>query len=216
MIHEGDRFGRLTVTKEAGVKNNRRLWECKCDCGSTKVVRQDCLTTGNTQSCGCLMREWQHSSDHLGSLTHGQSKTRLFRIWKGIKRRCLSPSANGYDHYGGRGITICDEWQNSFEAFQDWALANGYQEDLSIDRINVNGNYEPSNCRWATSSEQRANQRQKTISYKGEVKTVKEWSQLTGIKYDTLLWRVKKGWGEERIFAAPDNAIAATKKVTGV
>lgn len=200
----GDRVGRLTVLRCVGTKNKRRVWECKCDCGEIVQVRQDCLTRQVTTSCGCRMREHQHSP-HYYSTKHGLYQTRIYRIWKGIKRRCNSPKATGYADYGGRGITICDEWAKDFMSFYTWAMENGYMDELSIDRIDVNGNYEPANCRWASNSEQRSNQRQKTITLDGQTHTVKEWASITGIGYDTILHRLRKGYSPDKILSPPPN-----------
>ncbi|MBO7171268.1 MAG: hypothetical protein J6W28_08845, partial [Clostridia bacterium] len=124
-------------------------------------------------------------------LTHGQTHTRLHHIWHGIKQRCLNPKSYIYKNYGGRGITVCDEWRDSFEVFYGWAMANGYADDLTIDRIDVNGNYEPLNCRWATSKEQGNNRRTNhLLTYKGQTRTTQEWADIKGLSRECIRWRL--------------------------
>lgn len=135
---------------------------------------------------------------------HGGKGTRIYRIWMKMRRRCSDPSEDNYLRYGGRGITVCDEWRDSFAAFRDWAIANGYADDLTIDRIDNDGNYEPSNCRWATRKTQQNNTRRNHyITANGLTLTVAEWSERTGIKYDTLQTRLKKGWNPEKAVSTP-------------
>ena len=174
----GLRFGRLEANTIHHSFNHKRFWVCRCDCGNQVVVRQDQLTTGRTKSCGCYLREIQQTNlkrcqvkkpkKSCASRIDGHNKTwnplkhqhpRLYRIWQGMKSRCYYPKNKCYHCYGGRGIKICDEWHHNFDAFANWALANGYNDSLSIDRVDVNGNYEPSNCRWATNEEQQRNKR---------------------------------------------------------
>ncbi len=187
----GKRFFRWTVIKRVqNDKNNNPQYLCKCDCGNEKIIRGYALKRGASKSCGCLIKDiarTQHT-------THGKTNTRLFSIWHGIKKRCFNNNNKDYKNYGGRGITICDEWKNDFKTFYEWAMANGYADNLSIDRIDNNGNYEPSNCRWVTLKEQ-ANNRNNTkkITYKNETKSITEWAKILGIKKTTLFYRLKKG-----------------------
>lgn len=154
----GQRFGMLTVLSRA---ENKKLysvcWNCVCDCGKIKAIRSHDLCTGKTTSCGCLGALHRQKA----SITHGGTRTRLYRIWTAMHSRTTNEKTQFYYCYGGRGISICDEWKNSFEKFRDWSLSHGYQDNLSIDRINNDGNYEPSNCRWATVKEQQLNKRKK-------------------------------------------------------
>lgn len=161
----GQTFGRLTVLYFANKGTDRHyIWHCRCECGTECDVSGSDLRSGHTQSCGCLQRERAAKTSTMLSHTHGMSKTRLYHIWDGMRYRCKSSKSKCYPHYGGRGITVCEEWQNSFEAFSAWALTHGYQDDLTIDRIDVNGNYTPENCRWATVAEQNRNKRKKRIN----------------------------------------------------
>lgn len=153
------KYGRWTVIADKGYNKSRhKLLLCRCDCGTERIIQESNLKGGRTRSCGCLRKE---VSTTLAT-THGKSNTRLFRTWMNIRNRCGRSTASDYKYYGGRGITICDEWMRSFEAFYNWAMSNGYHEDLTIDRIDVNGNYEPSNCRWVTMKEQAHNKRNST------------------------------------------------------
>ena len=133
--------------------------------------------------------------------THGESKTRLYRVWAHMKGRCNNPNDHGYKDYGGRGIKICDEWNNSYESFREWAIHNGYQEDLTIDRVNVNGNYEPNNCRWVTNLVQARNKRETIyVTCDGVTKTLSEWAEELGVSYYTLHKRIKYlGFSPERV-----------------
>lgn len=156
---EGERYGKLVVTEEAEPIYSKtgkmiRRWKCKCDCGNITIVRHGDLRNGSTVSCGCYNYEKESVVK-----THGYSRTKLGRVFDGMKQRCNNPNNKNYEKYGGRGIRICTEWLNDPKKFFDWAIKNGYKEGLSIDRINVNGNYEPDNCRWTDSETQCLNQR---------------------------------------------------------
>lgn len=168
----GQRFGRLTVIERAENSSSGRVqWLCRCECGSTTVVLGSNLKSGKQKSCGCLHRELSTerilrvSEAQRGcnspSYRHGMAHTKLNHVWNSIKQRCFNQNNKAYKHYGGRGITVCDEWRDNFQAFYDWAMANGYQEGLSIDRIDNNKGYSPENCRWVTMSEQNKNKRAK-------------------------------------------------------
>ena len=197
----GQKFGRLTVLGFDKQDNYRQyMWLCKCDCGNIVSVRGYSLRSGNTQSCGCLQKDINLKLRQ----THGKTNTRIYNIWVGMKQRCLTPSTSCYKYYGGRGISLCDEWK-SFEPFNEWAISNGYQENLTLDRIDVNGNYEPQNCRWITLKEQQNNTRRNHyITYNGETKTLKEWSEQLGINHSTLLDRLRHpNWSIEEALTIP-------------
>lgn len=190
----------LVVHKYATTKNKRALWSCVCDCGRTVLVRSSCLTRGYTTSCGCRRRAV--ASENFK--THGAANTRLWYIWRNMRQRCSSPKTKAYKHYGARGIKVCDEWQE-FIPFRDWALANGYRDDLTIDRIDVNGDYCPKNCRWVdvkTQANNRTNNR--LIEYKGQTKTLVQWCETLGLNKNTVCTRLNLyHWSTDRALSTP-------------
>lgn len=179
----GKRFGRLTVLRitdnhvtSGGRKQIQYL--CKCDCGKEVTVKAEHLRNGNTKSCGCFNAD----ASRERSRTHGLSDTRLHRIWQGMKQRCYYKNGISYKNYGGRGISICDEWKEDFNTFYDWAINNGYADNLSIDRKDVDKGYSPDNCRWATNIEQASNKRNNHIVVsRGESRTITSWSNKLSI-----------------------------------
>lgn len=206
----GMRFSRLTVIGYSHSYKRQRIWRCKCDCGNEAFVSSNSLLQKNTQSCGCLQKEKAAQTGRAMLTKHGLSrsnrkKTRLFRIWIGMKTRCNNVNDRAYPKYGGRGIRICEEWSD-FMKFHDWAIANGYSDSLSIDRINVDGNYEPANCRWATPKKQ-ANNRTNNhiITFNGKSKTMSEFASEYGIPTACLNNRLKSGWNIERALLTKPN-----------
>lgn len=198
------RFDKLIVIKKIGTVNGRIQWECICDCGNYSHPTTNDLISGNSRSCGCGQRI-AAAKVCKDRGTHFMIGTRLYNIWHCMRQRCRYEKTINYSSYGGRGITVCSDW-DSFESFRDWALANGYKSTLTIDRIDVNGNYEPSNCRWATYKEQSINKRKTiTLTYNNDTKTLCEWSQLLNIGYTTLSNRIKVGWPIEIALTLPPN-----------
>lgn len=202
---KGQRFGRLTVVELAEPHidpKGRRLtrWKCVCDCGNTVEVLRNSLIQGHSKSCGCLHSEISREVFTKMHTTHGGRHTRLYGIWCGMKNRCYNENVVSFPDYGGRGITVCSEWLDNFAAFRDWALANGYRDDLSIDRRNNDMGYSPDNCRWATGTDQANNKRtSRSVTLNGESRTIAEWSKLTGINASVLSWRARNGWTPEEI-----------------
>lgn len=200
----GQRFGTLTAIEMVGSDSkNRALWKCVCDCGAIVIKLGSELRSGHIKSCG-------NRSKH--AIKHGGYKDRLFKVYTSIKQRCCNPNYFQYKDYGGRGIAICQAWLNDYGAFHDWAYSNGYTEEIlpnginkwTIERIDVNGNYEPDNCTFITTQEQQFNKRDNVIlTYKGETKTATEWARELGISPNVIWARVKNGWSVEETLETP-------------
>lgn len=196
----GQRFGRLSAIEPTEVIGNGKVkWLCRCECGNTAVVLNYNLLNGHTLSCGCLQKEKSKEC----ATTHGLSKTRLHRTWAHMKERCTNPNVRNYDGYGGRGITLCDEWM-TFAPFAKWAIENGYSDDLTIERIDNNSGYSPNNCRWATPFEQASNKRSNhTLTIDGVTDTMTNWARKFNIKPTTVFDRLHKGWSEYEALTTP-------------
>lgn len=189
----------LTVLSYSHTTNGCAYWLCRCECGNTKTVLAGNLTSRKTQSCGCLQKKRASES----SKSHGGSQTRLYRIWKGMRNRCYNPKAHEYDNYGGRGIRICEAWHN-FEVFRDWALQNGYSKDLTIERKDSSGMYEPSNCIWIPLPDQGKNtSRIRYIEYGGKTMSLADWSKELGGGPNLVTTRLQRGWSEEAAVTTP-------------
>lgn len=197
----GKKFGKLTVLKRVGTDGHRNpTWLCECECGNKKVIRGNSLKSGNTTSCGCVAKE---RIRNLNLIT-GQYKSRLHRIWSSMKTRCYNIHHNSFNLYGGRGITVCDEWKNDFKEFYNWAMSNGYQENLTIDRINNDGNYEPSNCRWVDVKTQSNNRRTNVnITFEGKTQNITRWAIEKNIPQKTLISRLWRGMSIEKALTKP-------------
>lgn len=195
----GKRYGNLIVIKKIK-KSKRNDFLCKCDCGTKKVICKSSLINGFTKSCGCLIKKGKENIFYK----HGLTNTRIYNIYFSIKKRCYQSKDISYKNYGGRGIKVCDEWlnkENGFINFYNWAMQNGYRDDLSIDRIDNNGNYEPNNCRWTTKTFQNNNKRNNiNINFNEETHTLKEWSEILNLNYKTIFKRYKNGYSIEDIF----------------
>lgn len=197
----GEKYGRLLVIERHGSnKHQKANWLCECDCGNQKIVNTGALHSGQTRSCGCLHKE------ELGDLrrTHGMSNSRLYKIWAGIKKRCYCSKSHNYQWYGGKGIGVCDDWRENFAVFRDWAICNGYNDKLTIERNNLEGDYCPNNCRWITMFEQHSNTSYNLyLTIKGETKTLSQWSRYSGVHIETIRSRRKRGVPNDNLLDPP-------------
>lgn len=198
----GKRFGRLTVIERApdyitpSDGRHRRVWRCQCDCGNIKDIRETCLKSGESKSCGCLFKETMskiHSKHHEAG-----TRTRLYAIWDSMRQRCNSLNYKSYKDYGGRGIKVCEQWDD-YSVFREWAYNHGYNEQAdygkcTLDRIDVNKGYSPDNCRFVSVLEQARNKRNSIwYTYNGESHPLTVWAEITGWDYTTLWKRYKQG-----------------------
>lgn len=200
--YTGQTYNRVTLLSFSHKRGKHSYWNCRCSCGNEFTARVDCVISGNTKSCGCL--------NHEAKVTkHGQARTPLYRVYYSMKQRCYNPNDKHYSDYGGRGISICDEWLSDFPAFSKWAYENGYAHGLSIDRIDVNGNYEPSNCRWVTQKVQTRNTRRNTyITISGETKVLKDWCTTFGVNCATACNRIKRGYPIYKVFGISEQSVS--------
>lgn len=209
----GRTFSNWTVIKYVG----NEKWECKCKCGAIKHVKRNSLVLGKSTQC----TECSHKARAKKRVTHGDSYSKLYKVYHSMHDRCENKNAEQYKNYGSRGIKVCDEWsgENGYVNFREWAYANGYNEtaprgNCSIDRIDVNGHYEPSNCKWSNSKEQANNMRRNIkVNYNGETKTIAEWAEETGKAYASLSYRIKAGWDAKEAIELPSNKHSRFKRM---
>lgn len=184
---EGKKFNKLTVLNYAYTKNNNIYWNCLCDCGNNTILQGTYIKNNKIKSCGCLNIE--------ANLKHGLSHHPLYRVFTGMKQRCYNSNFESYKYYGHKGVIICDEWLNNFEVFYNWAINNGYEKGLEIDRIDYNGNYEPYNCRWVDDLQQANNTSSNLrITIGEETKNLSEWCRFYNKKDSTVRQRIRAGW----------------------
>lgn len=188
------KYNRLTIKSVNGeVKGKSSTWlNCQCECGNMKVIRFDYVINGRTKSCGCYRKD-NAMKQSKNKKTHKHSNTRLHTIHRAMKRRCYDERIEKYKNYGARGIKVCDEWLNDFESFYNWSHANGYNDTLTIDRIDNNGNYEPNNCRWVDQYTQQNNRTNNIqVEYQGKTQNISQWSKELNISYGKLYNRIVK------------------------
>jgi len=203
---KGQRFGRLVALYDIRRRDSSGgvVWHCRCDCGNEVNVVRHHLISGNTTSCGCYRREYVAEAKTTHGMTRHGKQHPIYRTWRTILQRCENPNVYNYRNYGGRGITVCAEWHN-FIPFRDWALASGWEKGLSIDRIDNNGDYEPSNCRWVTQKENNRNKRSnRLITFNSKTQTMAEWAEELSISYYALKHRINDlHWPIERALTEP-------------
>ena len=192
----GQRFGRWLVLNKS---EKYGYFDCVCDCGTKRAVCGFALRKGQSQSCGCYMKEQTSKATRK----HGDSSTRIYKIWRTMLTRCETKSQTSYKHYGGRGIKVCPEWYD-YLTFKKWANETNYTDELTLDRIDVNGNYEPSNCRWVTQKIQANNTRANRIIVCGDIShTLAEWAEITHINAETIGYRLNHGWDTHKALFTP-------------
>lgn len=195
----GKRFGRLLVIERSQRKNGT-YWKCRCDCGCEKDVISGNLISGKVVSCGCYLNERRIKAKTI----HGDSKSRLYNIWILMKARCEKEKNKAYKNYGGRGIQVCDKWKYSYEEFKKWSIENGYSQNLSIDRIDNDGNYEPSNCRWVDRKTQNNNNRMNVkITIDDKTQTLAQWCEELNLPYSAIEARRLRGWNDVDALMTP-------------
>lgn len=195
------KFNKLLVIDKAFTKNREVYWKCICECGNTIYVSTANLNSNRVKSCGCLKLERLLER----STTHNKSKTRIYHIWKSMRQRCYNENDYSYKNYGGREIKVCDEWYNDFTAFYNWSIEHNYQENLTIDRIDNNGNYEPENCRWVSKLIQSNNTRfNKYITINNETKSLADWCRYYNLNYNSVEQRINRyHWEPSKALLTP-------------
>lgn len=190
-----NKYGRLTVLRYHNKsKRGQSYWECQCECGNVVVVMSASLRNGKTVSCGCYNIERTREAKTTHGMFKNYKAAPIYAKWASMKSRCLNPNSTMYSEYGGRGITVCEEWME-FEPYRDWALTHNYSDNLQIDRTDNNKGYSPDNCRFVTRKENGRNKRNNVnLLINGETKTASEWAELVGINLNTLYWRIGRGW----------------------
>lgn len=185
-------------------RSDCRLWTFRCDCGKELRILKHGVLRGTTKTCGGADCPYHEAALQERNTSHGMSRTKFYEMYRGMLKRCHDPNAINYPDYGGRGIEVCEEWKADFKKFYEWAISSGWEEGLTIDRIDVNGHYSPSNCRWATVKDQNRNKRtSKMLTFEGETKTAVEWAELMGIPPKTLYERLRIGMSVEKALTMP-------------
>lgn len=206
----GRKYGRFTVIQETNERDSSGsvIYVCKCECGNIRKLSTRILNDGQTVSCGCYKR------DVKSKFGNSVYKEHLYGVWINVKCRCYNKNEKCYHNYGGRGITMCDEWRNNYLLFKKWALEHGYKHGLWLDRINNDLGYSPDNCRWTTPKEQQRNKRTNIIvEYKGEKMCLKDASEKSGINYGTLRRRIELNWNNDRLFDRVDTKYSNGEKI---
>ena len=202
-IKQGDKFGKWTIIEEITSKiisnKPRRMFRCQCECGNISEVQLACLRNGHSTSCGCEKRK----RASIANTKHGLERHPLYSTWKNMKKRCNYPNASEYENYGGRGISVCKEWSNNFQSFYDWAINNNWSKELTIDRIDTNGNYCPENCRWANVETQMNNMtKNHYIKYNGDTYTLSTLAKHLNIPYNIIRYRLSNcKWTVEQLIS---------------
>lgn len=209
----GKKYWNMTViaiepyTRKNG--NHMYMWRCRCDCGNERLVAPTKLKSGSTKSCGCGKIARIKADVRFDRTTHGGNKERLHNIWCSMRSRCGTPTCKDYPSYGGRGIAVCAEW-NDYVAFRDWALSHGYDDTLTIERKDVNGNYCPENCCWIPLKDQNGNKRTSHwVEYNGERHIVSDWARIYGMDAGTLHNRLRLGWSMDSAISTPNLGLGA-------
>jgi hypothetical protein len=197
MVSVGMQIGRWTITGGPQKRGYRKAWTCKCECGSERIILDQALKDGTSKSCGCLMRELNGAMIKKLRTTHGDCKSPEYHVRKCMIARCRNPNNRDFKNYGGRGITVCPEWIDSYEAFLK-DMGRRPSPDHTLERINNNFGYFPGNVRWATRLEQAWNKRNNhLITYMGKTRSIAEWAQVLGLQYNTIRDRIRAGWTAE-------------------